>query len=207
FPFALKFLLEGYDGITFDWRAHGRSGGHLVSFGENERFDIQTILQSFSKELSSYDQRVAFGASMGGGNLIKNWDLFEKSGFTKLILDSPYADVRDAVVQKLWFLPVPDSIKWFISNVTCRMASVFINLNSVSNPPIDNLHKLKNSQVLLIHGKEDQLLPYQGSERMYKILGPTVASLVLYERAGHLSSYRKHSKNYEKMLKVFLEDK
>lgn len=204
FPFALKFLVEGYDVITFDWRAHGLSGGHLIEFGEGERHDIQAILNYYKNELSNYTTRVAFGASMGGGNIIKNWDLYKKSNFTKLILDSPYADVRDAVIQKLWFIPMPDSVKWHISNFTCRLASIFINTRSVSNPPIHNIHKLKDTAVLIIHGKKDILLPYQGSQRLFAGLDKSISKLVLYEKAGHLTSHRKHRKEYESVFKEFL---
>ncbi|MCO4780737.1 MAG: alpha/beta hydrolase [Candidatus Cloacimonetes bacterium] len=204
FPFALKFLIEGYDVITFDWRSHGLSDGHLIEFGEGERFDIQAILSSYQKELDGYSTRVAFGASMGGGNIIKNWDLYKQSKVTRLILDSPYADVRDAVIQKLWFLPFPESIKWHISNLTCRLASIFINTRSVSNPPIQNISKLKDTPVLLIHGKKDILLPYQGSQRLFDQLDPKISQLAIFDKAGHLNSHRKHRKEYEKVFTEFL---
>lgn len=177
----------------------------LVTFGESERFDIEAILNFYSKELSQYESKVAFGASMGGGNLIKNWDLFEKSNFKKLILDSSYADVRDAIVQKLWFLPIPYNAKWIISNITCRFAAIFININTVSNPPINNLNKLKNTQVLLIHGKDDKLLPYQATVKMYNKLNKSKATLRLFDNSGHLEAYRKHKKEYNLVFNQFLD--
>jgi fermentation-respiration switch protein FrsA (DUF1100 family) len=203
FPYALIFLHSGYDVLMFDWRGHGKSGSHRIEFGEIERNDLTTVLNYLKTQ--DYEFKVALGASMGGGNLIKNWDLLKQQNFNHLVLDSSFSDVREAIVYRLKFLPIPRSIKWCMAEGVGWLTGLILNYKSVTNPPLANCHKLKDTKVLIFHGEQDGMLPVKCAKDIYSKLDKSKATLHLFKGCDHLQGVVKRRREFREKLAEFLK--
>jgi pimeloyl-ACP methyl ester carboxylesterase len=66
-----KFLDEGYNVLSFDFRGHGRSDGQIISFGDHERRDVLGAVRWLRRSQPQASERiVAVGIDTGGAALL-----------------------------------------------------------------------------------------------------------------------------------------
>lgn len=143
------WLNLGYDFFVFDYRGFGKSSGEIRS--ENELYEdanlmFERVLKDFKK-----DEIVVLGYSIGSGISAK---VAENFGISKLILVSPYFNFKDLASSKFPFVP-SFSVKYEIPT------NEFIS-NFTQNSP--------NSQILIFHGKNDDLIEISNARNLAKLL-------------------------------------
>ena len=143
------FVNLGYDFFVFDYRSFGKSSGKITS--ENELF-IDTDLM-FEHVLSKFkkDEITILGYSIGSGLSAR---IADKFGPKRLILVSAYYNFKDLASSKFPFVPTL-LMKYQIP--TDKFLADF----TAKNP---------NSQVLLLHGKNDSLIEISNSQKLAKFL-------------------------------------
>jgi len=136
------FTSEGYEIWMMDYPGFGKSTGKRTEV--NIYSDAATLYGLALKKFSA-DQVIIYGRSIGTGPASH---LASKQTFKKLILETPYYSI-DALA-KNYFPIYPVQL-----------------LSKYSFPVGDHLKNVK-SEVYLIHGTDDEVVPYSQSQKIKK---------------------------------------
>lgn len=146
-----------YDVFIYDYRGYGKSGGSISS--EEQLFrDNQKVYDYLGRY--PYPQTIIIGYSIGTGMAAK---LAAANPPDLLILQAPYYSLSDLVQHAFPLLP---------SFLLKYKLETYKILSNCSFP------------VLLFHGDRDEVIYYQSSEKLLKVLKPT-DHLILLKGQGH----------------------
>ncbi len=142
---ALPLVKMGYEVIMPDYRGYGKSTGKLRS-----ELDLYHDAEFIYKEMKkNFDVKniLLYGRSLGTGPA--TW-LAARYHFQKILLETPYYSIEEMAKNQMGFLPVRLLLKYHLKN--------HIYIPEINNP------------VFIIHGTEDELIPYEHSVRLSKLL-------------------------------------
>ncbi len=148
---------NGYDMLAIDYRTYGKSTGPLSMEGIYK--DAEAGWQYLSEQYGS-DKIVLYGASLGTGIATH---IARSHPPRKLILQAPYTSIEDIARERYPWLPVRLLLEYPF-------------------PSVDNLKGLP-SEVLILHGTEDRIIPYAHGKAMAEAAHS--ASLITLVGAGH----------------------
>ena len=155
---AERLMGLGYDIFMPDYRGFGKSDGSIRS--ERQLLSDAQIVYDYVK--SKYDESsiVVVGYSLGTG--IASY-LAAHNDPQQVILNSPFVSFIDLKDRRIPF--VPDFLVKY---------------------PLDNAKHLKNinEKVTLFHGTDDELIPYDSSQKLVQI-DPQKIKLIPLENSGH----------------------
>ena len=190
----------GYNVLIFDFRGHGHSEGHTVTFGAREKYDVRAAVDYLASRADlSAGKIVGYGVSFGGAALIQA--AAEDRRIRALVVDSAFADIETMaknVVALVRFVPP------FLQGVISRVGIIFVNLELGFDirqaSPQQAISQLKGQPVLIIHGQQDTLIPWEESKRLYRA-APEPKSCYWVKSAGHYATlvdqdYRAHIKAF-----------
>ncbi|MEM9822722.1 MAG: alpha/beta hydrolase [Bacteroidota bacterium] len=168
--FARDFVGKGYDFFMIDYRGFGKSRGKRTeSILYNDTQHVYKWLTTQYPE----DKIIIYGRSLGSGiaTRIASWNKPKM-----LILDSPYFSFLKQIRRYAWFLPVSWLLKYPIRT--------------------DQFIKKVSCPIFFLHGKRDQLIPFQHSEMLQR-LAPKGSHLFAIPEGGHnnlpsLEAYHEH---------------
>jgi fermentation-respiration switch protein FrsA (DUF1100 family) len=195
-----KFLTNhGYDCFLFDFRCHGKSGGHRVSFGYHEVKDIRAALDVLLREVPG--QPIAlFAQSMGAATaVLAAGHCPEVCAF---ILDSCFTDLWKMAHRN--FRAFPDWLATSLQYLVSLIGSVMARAPVWSISPEAHLTDLANRPVLFIHGAADEFIPPEHSKRLYAQYGGP-KELLLVPGAPHVSSHKVNPQLFESHVVAFLD--
>ncbi len=173
--------------LIFDFRGHGMSDGHTVTFGYKERLDVMIGLEYLMKSKKFLPEKiVGYGVSFGGAAMIHAAN--EMRVFHKIIIDSSFAsldDMADTIVDGESIIPV------FCRKMFKEMGLFFIRLDVGfdirEHSPENVVGRLAGTPMLFIHGKGDPLINWEQTQRLYeKAGGPK--KVVFLETQGHFGT-------------------
>jgi len=141
---AVDFTSLGYDILMYDYRGYGKSTGSI----KNEKMLNSDAVMIYKKLLYDYKEGdiVIYGTSLGTGIAAR---LAHDNNPSKLILETPYYNFYD--VSKYHYPYLPNSILLHYQFKTDKF------LPKINNP------------IYLFHGTEDEIVPYNSSERLAKL--------------------------------------
>ncbi len=112
----------GYNILSVDLRAHGESTGKLCTAGHLEHADILALIDQFRAEHPRESEHLAiFGVSLGAA--VAALVASKRQGIDAIVLDSPFATYRDAVITHAGLLHQPAKLiapaaLWLVEKVT-----------------------------------------------------------------------------------------
>ncbi len=185
--YAPLFLEEGYSVLLPDSRAHGSSGGDLVTYGLLEKSDVL----SWAHWLRQQDCKAlyALGESLGGSVLVQVAAL--GTDFRAIVAESPFADltaIAEFRVRQMFHLPpllqsmIPSLL--VPNSMTYARFRYGIDLRQVL--PIESISRTA-TPILLIHGLRDSRTPYWHSQALARADAQSVLWLV--PNAEHTGAY------------------
>ncbi len=184
--FATMLVEEQYSVLLPDSRAHGESGGDLITYGLLEKFD--TIDWAHWLRQQGCERIYGLGESLGGAVLIQAAAV--EPAFRAIVSECPYASLEGVAeyrVGRMTLLPAwaANPPAWLIVKSTEIYARLVyrIDLGGVS-PVTDIAHT--STPVLLIHGREDRETPPSNSEALARANSRAVLWLV--PNAGHVGA-------------------
>lgn len=193
---AAKF---GINVIVVDERAHGRSGGHTITFGIKERYDCQLWAEYAAKRFGKDVPIILSGVSMGAATVLMASSLSLPKNVAAIIADCPYSAPKEIIKKVSRDIKLPPSISYpFI----VLGALLFGKFKLWESSPIEAVEKTK-IPILLIHGDDDRFVPCDMSRRIYAACVGK-AELVIFPGAGHALSYFTDPQRYEKVMHGFL---
>jgi dipeptidyl aminopeptidase/acylaminoacyl peptidase len=181
--FAPIFLHAGYAVLLPDSRAHGESGGELVTYGLRER---QDVIRWTSWLRSAGCSRIyGLGESFGGATLIQASPL--ELVFRALAVESAYSDLRSAAQYRLSAamgpsVPFRDALARGLIASTLLFARLRYGFDFDRDSPLHAMAQTR-TPILLIHGTADTQTPPSHSVAL--AAASPRARLWLVPGAGH----------------------
>lgn len=190
-----EFHKQGYQFLTFDFRASGISEGDRVTVGAKEQSDLQAAI-AFARERTD-GPIVLYGVSMGAATALATAD---ETAVAAVIADSPFSDLRAYLETNLavW----SDLPNFPFTPVIMTVTPWFTGLDADLVKPIDDVENI-DAPILLIHGRGDDAIPVSESERLAE--RNDQIELWVTDNDGHVASHKTFQAEYREQLFDFLE--
>lgn len=177
----------GFNVLIFDFRGHGLSDGHTVSFGYKERLDVMAGLK-YLLEVKKFppDKITGYGVSFGGAAMIHAAN--EMRVFHKIIIDSSFAnlgDMAETIVDGE--IIIPAFCRRLFKEIGLFFVRVDLGFDIRDHSPENVVGRLAGTPILFIHGKGDPLINWKQTERLYKNAGEPKQVFFL-ETQGHFGT-------------------
>ena len=193
----------GHNLLLIDERAHGRSEGRTITFGIQERWDVESWARFAVERFGADVQIILYGVSMGAATVLMASELELPASVRGIIADcgfsSPYAIMKSVLH---WRCP------WLVSGPLLALTGVFtrlfggFGLREVSATEAVAHTKLP---ILFIHGTGDRFVPCSMSQAAYDACTGE-KRLILVEGAGHGQSYLVDRPRVQAAVREFLTD-
>lgn len=139
---AQDFLPLGYDMFIYDYRGYGKSGGQITS--EKQLYaDAEAVLEAVKKEYP-LESIIIYGRSIGTG--IASY-LASKNKVKKLVLETPYYNLT-----------------WLVKHYYPLLPTFLLKYKLPNNEYL----KQVRCPTELIHGTNDEVIPYENSSLLKK---------------------------------------
>jgi fermentation-respiration switch protein FrsA (DUF1100 family) len=159
----------GYNVLVFDFRGNGDSGGQLCSYGDLERRDVLGAMRWLRQAHPRACRKVTgIGVSIGGAALIAAAadPSPEGQNIDAIAVYETYDRLdREVGVMVDQFVPLPFS--WFVKHVGLPLAGVQVGADLTSFAPAEQIKAIWPRPVLVIHGIEDEIVPFSQGESLY----------------------------------------
>lgn len=189
----------GLNTLVVDQRAHGRSQGHTISFGINERWDCLCWAEYAARRWPGVPITLA-GISMGAATVLMASDLPLPEEVKGILADCGYTSPR-AIIKKVCFdLPRRMHILYLFTSLSAGLFGHFdpdsgSAVGAVSNTTLP---------VLLIHGEADGFVPCDMSREIAAACASPVR-LEIFPGADHGGSWFSDPERYDRAVREFLE--
>ncbi|AHI53355.1 alpha/beta hydrolase [Spiroplasma culicicola] len=203
------FYKQGYNIITFDGYAHGKSYGVKSDFGVTNAKLLNEVI-SWVKNSFEVSEIGVLGVSMGAASSLQFVNTYYKDNkIDWLIADCGFSN---AVHQIRFFLQKYLLIPWWLMSLGINK-----NMRKKTKTNIKEVNLLKLDQsisdlrILFIHGKQDDFIMYHNSVVMYYLKTnqePEHKSYIkIYDNAKHSSSMHMNLNDYHKLTLNFINKK
>ena len=170
----------GLSVLIFDYRGYGQSTGRPTEKGTYK--DADAAWQYLVEQRGTQPENIIlFGRSLGASIAA---DLATRQPAAGVILESAFTSVPDIATQLYPWLPV----RW------------------LSRYQYNNLKKMADihSPVLIVHSRNDEIIPYSNGKRLYTVANEP--KLFLELRGGHNDGFMVSGDSYIRGLKTFLNN-
>ena len=189
----------GFNALVVDERAHGKSGGHTITFGIKERYDCVSWVNYAVERFGTNTTIFLSGVSMGAAAVLMASSLDLPRNVKGITADCPFSSPGEIIRKVSRDAKLPPWISYPFAVLGALIYGKFrlwagSALSAVRNTRIP---------ILLIHGEDDLFVPCEMSRRIYNACaGP--AELVIVPGAGHGISYFTDTKLYHDVFRDFL---
>jgi pimeloyl-ACP methyl ester carboxylesterase len=197
---------DGYGALLYDSRSHGSSDQSIVSLGYYERNDVLGAIEYVHRRYQDAVEMpaiVLMGVSMGAVATLEA--AAESTDYCALILDSPFSNLRETIVDHTWLFfrlpsfPFPSLFLFWFQRIA-----------GFDPGRVDSHKALQRAQpvpLLLITSRGDKRIRSQVARALYN---ESKASIKRIETFGddvpHGAAARLHPAEYTAILKSFLEE-
>jgi uncharacterized protein len=165
--------------LILDYRGYGQSSGSPTEEGTYE--DARAAWRYLVEERGVPGERIVlFGRSLGGA--VATW-LAAEHRPRGLIVESAFRSVPDVAAELYWFLPV---------RALARIQY-----------PVEELIARVEAPVLVVHSRDDEIIPFHHGEALYQAAVPPKQMLVL--SGGHNVGFIAAGQAYVQGLDAFLD--
>jgi uncharacterized protein len=161
---AVQLSRRGYRVLSFDFRAHGDSGGSRSSLGYHEQKDVAAAFSFLTSQPGIDGRRIGiFGFSLGGSTAIL---AAAGSGkFAAVAADSAFTSLRDQAreaVTGFYHLP-----SFPFVNVAVLGYEIYFQTSIKNITPESVIGRIAPVPVLLIAGDGDEMIPAENGRRLF----------------------------------------
>lgn len=199
--YAKIFYNLGYNVFIFDFRWHGDSSGHTISFWFHESKDILWATQYIKNKYPKKTKNI-YGVwfSMWGAAMIYAQSKYAL--FDKIIIDSSFAYSENMVNHVYKYLPT--FYREYLKYISAMISKTDIWISIISINPAD---EIKNIQVpiLLFHGWNDKLIPTNESKILFENISSQIPhNLFIFENSEHVAWIVDQDEKYNQIVQDFL---
>ena len=190
----------GYNGVLFDFRRHGESGGRVTTIGYKERWDIEAAMQYALEERHAERPVILWGVSMGAAAALLAGA--ESSDVAAVISDSSF-DSFLATAQhhlKLFLhlpaFPIVDEIAYLTAWRAGFSVSDFDLVKAVE--------RIGDRPILFIAVEGDRRMPPAIAQKLYDHARSPLKKVVVLPGNRHGEGFNQATDAYEKAVTEFL---
>ena len=190
---------NGHNVLLVDQRAHGKSGGHVISFGVKERRDVLSWIDFVKSRFGDDVKIVLEGISMGAATVLMASN-FDMPNVKAIFADCPYSSPKEIILKVSRSMGLPD----FLAIPLLSFGALFygrFNWNSAS--AVESVKETK-IPILIIHGRADRYVPIEMSRKI-KDANPNIR-LEEFDDAAHGMSYMVDMERYKHTVKAFMDE-
>ncbi len=194
---ARRLCAAGIGAVRFDYRGHGDSSGEFEDFDIDEAIRDAENAFAYASSLSFADrERIGIlGLSMGGYIAVK---LASEVNAKSVVLMSP--GLRVPAIN--FDVPTRDGYI-YMDALRIRAENAKRVVQHMSGEAYELAPRL-NQPFLIIHAKDDPVVPFSSSEGFIERLGSKNKRLLSFEKGGHvLSDYDVRRKAYSEIVDWF----
>lgn len=199
-PQARPLHAAGFSVLMFDFRAHGRSEGELVTLGALEQADLFGALDYLQAE-RSVSRVGVLGFSMGAG--VSLMVAAQDQRIAVLVVDGAYT--RLARILAGWFQVrgLPGLLAQGLARLVLVAASLRAQYQLYRANPIDLAARI-SVPVLFIHGERD---PFVSEAEITRLAGQVSGPVEVWRvpEAGHREAYKNHPDGYDRRVVDWFE--
>ena len=197
---AYDMIQAGYNVVLISERGHYMSKGHSITFGVREKKDVGCWIKYVKKTFGEDKRIVLVGISMGGATVLLASDLLSEKD--RVIADCPYSTPKEVISNTLKMtLKMNPKIFYPIAN----LSSIIYGHTNLSKDDANEHVKRSKAKILIIHGEDDTLVPYQFSKRVADDNKDKVR-YELFPGAEHGISYLIDKNRYQRSINEFLKE-
>ena len=184
--------------LLVDQRAHGKSDGHVITFGIKERKDVLSWIDLVKSRFGD-DVKIALeGISMGAATVLmaSNQNM---PNVKAIFADCPYSSPKEIILKVSRSMKLPD----FISIPLLSFgALLYGHFRWNSSSAVESV-KTTNIPILIIHGRADRYVPIEMSRKI-KEANPNII-LEEFDDAAHGMSYLVDMDRYKRLVTEFMD--
>jgi len=197
---TLDFLAKrGIVGIAPDFRAHGTSGGNTVTYGYVEKLDLSELRKATEREFPDTPIGL-WGTSYGGAVALQAMGIDPEFDFA--IIENTFADLRDVARQQVinhTSLPVAELGPYFMDR-----AGKVAGFDPGKVSPENSMERIK-VPVLHIHGRKDEIIPFEHGRRIARHAKVKSYRFVPIEKGTHYQLRAGDPARYTREVTRFLD--
>jgi len=191
----VPWLVERHHVLQFDFRGHGESEDSLVTLGARERRDVAAAVRFV--ESRGLGPVALFGVSMGAAiAIVAAPDL----PVAAVVADAAFAELHHPIASRLRQVGYP------LSGIGSRLVvgGAMLRARSLLSDPIRAVAHIAPRALLLIAPREDDLISWRQSVRLYEAAGEP-KELWVVPGAGHAEAYAVEPDAYRQRVLAFLK--
>ena len=193
----------GYNTLTPDPRAQGKSEGNYIGYGWPEKDDVKKWINYLLQKTGKQQQIVVYGLSMGAATAMMTSGLKLPQQVKVFIEDCGYTSVKDEIEHEAGVLyNMPAFPRFPLVEILSGINRLKVGYFMGNASSVNQLHK-NHRPMLFIHGSRDNFVPTKMVYPNYKATrGPK--EIWVAPKAKHAKSFSKHPKEYKKRVSTFL---
>ena len=161
---AVQLARRGYWALTFDFRAHGESGGSRSSLGYHEQKDVQAARAFLMSRQGIDGDRIGiFGFSLGGSTAILS--AASSGKFAAVAADSAFTSLRDQAHEAItgfYHLPAFPFV-----NLAVLGYELYFQTGTRNIAPETAISRISPVPVLIIAGEGDEMISAENGRRLF----------------------------------------
>lgn len=192
---------EGFQVLAFDFRGHGESDGHTVTYGWFERADVLGAWDYLLTRNDVDPERIfGFGVSMGASTLLLS--LPDLPHLRAAIADSAFSDLETMARHQYRHLPAPLDRGFAAATAFFGWLETGIRVADVS--PLRALERV-TIPIHFFHGAEDAMIQPECTQRLFDAYrGPK--KLRMQQGAGHGGTAAADPSRYGREVREFFAE-
>lgn len=194
-------IKRGFNVLTVDQRAHGKSEGSCLSFGINERYDCISWINYSIERFGADVKLLLYGMSMGAATVLMAAGLSLPKNVVGIIADCGYSSPRDIIRAVIAERHYPLFPTYMLVRLGGRLFGGF-DIEAASATAAMAVCK---TPVLFIHGEEDRFVPCNMGRENYSSCAADNKRLLTVPLAGHGISYMVDKTAYLNAVDSFLD--
>lgn len=198
-----KLKEAGYNLLLIDQRGQGKSDGHILYFGEKERYDILRWTNYLNDSGYSNNPIIYYGLSLGASTVLMAESLDLPANVCGIIADSPYSSPIKAIREVAQYQIHLN--KYIVGFLTFMGALLYGHFNLVATDCIRSI-KNKDIPILLLQGDKDRLVPNWMSEDIYQA-SPKQVQLEIFKGAKHMLAMYSEEDRYLNLVFNFIKER
>ncbi len=191
-----KFYLEnGFNVLTPDLRGTGSSGGDIISFGWNERYDLLACVD-FLKE-KGMEKIAVHGMSLGAATIVYSFQ--EKPKYDFVVLESCYDNITNALKNRVDKYPIPS----FAFYPMTKFTEMRVEASSEDLSP-EKFIGLNKSPMFILAGDSEIRVKKTETEKLFSKCNSITKHLHFFKKARHEDFMIRYEEDWKREMKKWL---